>query len=262
MKHVVAFSGGKDSTYLLYEMLRRKMPIDEIRFNDCGLEYPATYEWIDEIERRLNVKVTRYKTDKNFYDLFYKLKTKGKKAGLIRGFPPSNSGCWIQSDMKLKQKKNAKDEMVYVAIAANEAHRKPDKPNIATPLIDWGITEAMIVERLNDIGLMPPYYAMGFRRGGCWLCPYQPRGSLYLLWKHYPKLWEELRRLDKLCPHGFKDGVDMAKLEKRFKTKPEKYAPRFCKKCGLPGVLIGKKHRQKQQDYCNKHYATKVSLLW
>jgi 3'-phosphoadenosine 5'-phosphosulfate sulfotransferase (PAPS reductase)/FAD synthetase len=252
-KYVLAFSGGKDSTYLLYEILQRKLPLDEIRFLDCGLEYPATYEWLDYLEKRFGVKIARYKTSKNFYDLFFKIKQSGTKKGLIKGFPPSNCGCWIQSEMKLKTKPNGKDEMVYLGITANEAHRKPEKKNMLTPLIDWGITENMIRERLAALDLTPFYYKMGFKRSGCWLCPKQPRGSLYLLWRNYPTLWRELRRLDKLSPHGFKDGLNLAELEHRFKTIPEKYAPKYCRVCGLLGTWETDGRLQFQVNFCAKH---------
>jgi len=252
MKYVLAFSGGKDSTYLLYEILQRKMPLDEIRFLDASLEYPLTYEWLDTIEKRFGVKITRYRTDIKFMDLFMRIKTRGKKKGMIKGFPPSNRGCWIQTYMKLKQKPNGKDEMMYIGIAANEKARTAKyAKNILTPLVDWGITEDMIMERLQALDLLPPYYQMGFKRSGCWLCPYQPRGSLYLLWKNFPDLWAELKRLDKLSPHGFKDGTDLEKLEVRFQNEPERYAPKFCKVCGLPGVRLGR--MKKQQDYCARH---------
>jgi len=40
MKHIVAFSGGKDSTAMLLRMIELKKPIDVILFADTGLEYP------------------------------------------------------------------------------------------------------------------------------------------------------------------------------------------------------------------------------
>lgn len=32
MKHILSFSGGKDSTYLLLELIRRNYPLDEVVF--------------------------------------------------------------------------------------------------------------------------------------------------------------------------------------------------------------------------------------
>ena len=36
MKHIVNFSGGKDSTAMLLKMIEKDMPIDEIIFCDTG----------------------------------------------------------------------------------------------------------------------------------------------------------------------------------------------------------------------------------
>lgn len=44
MKHIVQFSGGKDSTCMLLMMLEHNMPVDEIIFCDTGKEFPGMYE--------------------------------------------------------------------------------------------------------------------------------------------------------------------------------------------------------------------------
>ena len=50
-KHVISFSGGKDSTALLLRMLEEKMPVDVILFCDTGLEFPQMYEHLDKVEQ-------------------------------------------------------------------------------------------------------------------------------------------------------------------------------------------------------------------
>ena len=51
MKHILSFSGGKDSTFLLLELIRRKEPLDEVVFFDTGWEYPVMYEHIEKCKR-------------------------------------------------------------------------------------------------------------------------------------------------------------------------------------------------------------------
>ena len=58
MKHIVKFSGGKDSTAMLLLMLERGLPVDEIIFCDTGLEYPELYKHIAEVERYTGRKIT------------------------------------------------------------------------------------------------------------------------------------------------------------------------------------------------------------
>lgn len=220
MRHILAFSGGKDSTYLLYEILRRKMPLDEIAFQDCGLEFPSVYAWLDELESRLGVQIKRYPSAKKFEDLFYRLKTRGKYAGVrIRGFPPVRCGCWIQRDLKMKQAPNSESDITYLGICADEPRRVRKVPYLRYPLVEWGITQEEVRKRLEELNLLPPYYREGFSRSGCWLCPKQPQQSLRILWRNYPDLWERLKVLERDSPHGFKDNITLAELEARFKEE-------------------------------------------
>lgn len=217
--YVLAFSGGKDSTYLLYEILRRKMPLDEIRFFDTGLEFPVVYEWLDVVEKKLGVRITRYPPRKgfSFEECFFKVSKRGKNKGKIRGFPATIlRGCWISRDCKVRNRRHNKDERIYIGYNCNERKRIQKDKNLLYPLIDWGITEKEIVKRLTELDLMPTYYKLGFRRGGCWLCPKQSSLSLKLLWKHYPLLWEKLKYYEKLSPMGFRPNSSLIELEKKF----------------------------------------------
>lgn len=44
MKHIVQFSGGKDSTAMLNMMIEKNMKIDEVVFFDTTWEFDAVYE--------------------------------------------------------------------------------------------------------------------------------------------------------------------------------------------------------------------------
>lgn len=50
MKHIVSFSGGKDSTAMLLMMIEKGMQIDDIIFCDTGKEFPEMYEHIKQVE--------------------------------------------------------------------------------------------------------------------------------------------------------------------------------------------------------------------
>lgn len=55
MKHIVSFSGGKDSTAMLLMMIEKGMPIDDIIFCDTGAEFPAMYEHIKQVEKYIKL---------------------------------------------------------------------------------------------------------------------------------------------------------------------------------------------------------------
>ena len=63
IKHIVSFSGGKDSTAMLLMMLEKGLQIDDIVFTDTGVEFPEMYEHIEKVEQYINRKVTRLKAE-------------------------------------------------------------------------------------------------------------------------------------------------------------------------------------------------------
>ena len=59
MKHIVNFSGGKDSTAMLLKMIEKGMQIDDIIYceimatSTLGAEYPEMYEYLDKVDKYL-----------------------------------------------------------------------------------------------------------------------------------------------------------------------------------------------------------------
>ena len=64
IKHIVSFSGGKDSMAMLLKMIENNMPIDEIVYcnimatSTIGAEYPEMYKYLDKVDRYL-IKIIR-----------------------------------------------------------------------------------------------------------------------------------------------------------------------------------------------------------
>jgi len=78
IKHIVSFSGGKDSMATLLIMLDKGMPIDDIIFADTGLEFPVVYDYLEKVEEYIGRKITRLKhPTETFESLFYKKKIRG-----------------------------------------------------------------------------------------------------------------------------------------------------------------------------------------
>jgi 3'-phosphoadenosine 5'-phosphosulfate sulfotransferase (PAPS reductase)/FAD synthetase len=57
-KHIVMFSGGKDSTALLLKMIELNMQIDEIISVDTGVEFPEMYNHIKKVENFIKQPIT------------------------------------------------------------------------------------------------------------------------------------------------------------------------------------------------------------
>ena len=217
-KHIVSFSGGKDSTAMLLRMIKLDMPIDEIVFADTTLEFPEIYDWIDKIEKIIKIPITRVTAKHSFDSWFYGHWTKGKNTDKIRGFPFVTRPCWWQRDCKdIPMSKLCKGNITYIGIAKDEENRIQrkvySKGIYKFPLIEWGWTEKDCINYLKKRGLEHPLIDK-FKRTGCWLCPKQSKKSLKNLYLYYPELWNKLKQYEKNSPQGFKPNFKLSEFEK------------------------------------------------
>lgn len=230
MKHIVSWSGGKDSTAMLIRMLELDYPIDEIvfidvRFNENrGGELPEMYAYIDKIEKHIGRKIKRISNQEWTYKShFYRKKKRGKYPGQIYGFPFAVLGNgWCNDRLKLKPfadyKRSIEGEYtIYLGIAADEPKRLARMgENERSLLAEWGWTEQDCLDYLKEKGLENPLYEK-FSRTGCWFCPKQNLKSLKIIRNDYPDLWEQLLKLDKDSPVKFKPKYTVIDLDEKFK---------------------------------------------
>lgn len=221
MKHIVAFSGGKDSSAMLIRMKELKMPIDRIVFANTTLEFPELYTYIDKMEKYIGQKIIRVKPKSTFNDWFYGEFTKGKHKGRIRGFPYVIGHSWCCREFKVKpmnEWKPSKDNILYLGIAKGEEKRmRKNSSNVKYPLIEWGWSEEKCKEYLRSKKMLNPLYKH-FNRLGCWLCPKQSKKSLRMLYFHYPKFWKHLKKLEQDSPQGFHPDYTLTELENKWRN--------------------------------------------
>ena len=229
MKHIVQFSGGKDSTAMLLMMLEKGMPVDEIIFCDTGKEFPGMYKHIAEVESfiaQYGKTITTLRAAKSFdYWFSEHVKTKGKNKGQ-KGYGWATMGVrWctsvLKQDVTEKYLRNITETYIsYIGIASDEPKRHAKKSaNVIHPLFDWGITEKMALEYCYNKGFTWGGLYEQFKRVSCWCCPLKSLGELRNLQKHYPELWEELKIMDKKAYNQFKAGCSVEDLERRFKME-------------------------------------------
>lgn len=226
MKHIVQFSGGKDSTAMLLMMIERNMPIDEIIFCDTGKEFPQMYEHIAKVEKYIGRKVTKLKAEKSFDYYFSEHElTRGKYVGMNGYGWASMQIRWCTSLLKQgvtqKHLKNQGEYTQYIGIAVDEPKRHKNIPkNTVHPLFDWGITEKEALQYCCDKGFDWSGLYEDFRRVSCYLCPLQRIGDWRILRKKYPELYANALRLDAINPwksHAEKGKwFSLERLERRF----------------------------------------------
>ena len=239
MKHILSFSGGKDSTAMLLMMLEReresnlqRYPIDEIIFCDTGKEFPALYRHIDKVEKYIDRPITRVKPGKTFdYWMFDHIKTKGKHIGKCGYGWADNSVRWCTLTLKrdvLKKfyKDNYKNTKIfeYIGIAYDEIKRFgnenadiKDNRYKLYPLIEWKVTEGMALKYCYDKGFDWEGLYTHFDRVSCWCCPLKNQRELYMLYSFYPELWAELKDMDNKSWNQFRKDRSVQDFEDIFK---------------------------------------------
>lgn len=136
MKHIVSFSGGKDSTAMLLLMIEKGMQVDEIIFLDTTIEFPQMYNHLKKVEKYIGRKITILKPENNFeYMMFDYVKKKGKNKGK-KGYGWSSARLrWctryfkqgaIKRYLKQKYGKDVKT-IEYIGIAFDEPERLEKK---------------------------------------------------------------------------------------------------------------------------------------
>ncbi len=237
MKHIVSFSGGKDSTSMLIRMIEEGMSIDDIVFINVmatptiGGELPEMYEYINKVEKYIGRKITIVPSLKNFDDVFHQVFQIGKRVGTIYGFP-NTIGAWCNSRLKIqtinRHYKIYGKHIRYLGLAFDEPNRLARlAPDFRAPLAEWSMTEQDCINFLEDRGILNPLYQK-FRRLGCWFCPRQNLDSLRVLRRDYPKYWNMMLEWDKESPITFRPTDTAHDLERRF-NKEESSS---CSACG------------------------------
>jgi 3'-phosphoadenosine 5'-phosphosulfate sulfotransferase (PAPS reductase)/FAD synthetase len=213
MKHIICFSGGKDSTALLLWAIEN-LGIENIIvvFCDTGWEHPITYAYIEEINQTLLggklVKLTSEKYPKGFVQLCE-----------LKGRVPSPKARFCTEALKVTPMiawlKTLDDEAtVYQGIRADESlsRSKMDARQwsddydawIERPLLTW--TAAQCFALMAKKGVKPnPLYLMGAGRVGCFPCVMVNMRELkaYLSGELGPELKRRIIDLEKLVGRSF-----------------------------------------------------------
>lgn len=218
-QYVVSFSGGKDSTAMLFMLLERGCRIDRIIYIDTTKEFPQMYDHIEEVQKRIPMKIETYTIPFDYWFCEH-VKTKGKAKGCIGYGWPTVRRRWC-TELKTRTFSNALKKIpstVYVGLAVDETSRiqKLDKNKFA-PLALWGVTEKDALEYCKRLGFTwGGLYDEGFPSVSCYLCPLQGMKSLELLYKNHKDLWREMVELDRKSEYPFRPDCTLAQLENRF----------------------------------------------
>lgn len=199
VRHIIALSGGKDSSALAVYM-RGKIPNVEYVFCDTEKELDETYEYLIKLEAYLGQKIHYLKYSSGYgFDEILQLK---------RGFLPSPESRWCTEYLKIKPYEDyiGDDPVIsYVGIRADEPHRKgyiSTKPNVTTvlPFVEDNIRHDDVMRILKNSGLGLPQYYNWRSRSGCYFCFFQQKREWVGLLENHPDLFEKAKSYEKYDP--------------------------------------------------------------
>lgn len=191
---IVSYSGGKDSLTTLH-IAFNYAGIEDIIFNDTGLELPETKRNVQLVTEKLGLNCYVASANRKFF-----------KAVHIYG-PPARDYRWCCKVCKLtpiarKYKEISKTGIISIVgqrkyESLQRARQSPFEkskwiPNtyLLSPILEWSALDVWMYifrEKLEYNEL----YNYGLDRVGCWLCPACEIAEFKIVERLHPNLWKE-----------------------------------------------------------------------
>lgn len=228
MRHIVQFSGGKDSTAMLDLMIKKGMQIDEVVFFDTGWEFDSVYANIHKHEqmlKRIGIPFTKLEPKHSFDYLAFEKEVHKRDGTIQQGYSWCGGLCRWGTTEKLKALESyCKGEIEYVGLAHDEQKRiaKPRKGTKVYLLDQWEMDEADALKHCYEVGV--DYMEQGYRlydlldRASCYCCGNKNLKELRNIYSCLPEYWERLKdKQGKTARLYKKIGIDA--FEHRFEEE-------------------------------------------
>jgi len=234
MKHIIALSGGKDSTAMALALKHREIHDYEYVLTPTGDELPEMQEHWEKLSEYLGKELTVVSPGYTLVELNQKMKalpnfrmrfcTKALKIIPFQSYIMNHRPCTI-----------------YVGLRADEEGRSGvewDDTEITCryPLREWGWGINEVMEYLDRYKIEIP------RRTDCARCFYQTLHEWYVLWKDYPDIYKDAVNEEQRMGHTYRSPsrdtrpaalIDLAKEFKSGYTPKERKRKGGCRICSL-----------------------------
>ena len=208
MKYIVSVSGGKDSTACLLYMLERVPKKDDVIpvFCDTKWESDVTYKYLDYLEAKLDINITRLESEgmfelskrknfvinRNIRSCTLELKIKPFEKYLKENFVDKGIEFMVVEGIRREESQSRADTEVFNIKKSTITGEKFYKPTLY-PIAYWSIKE--VFNYIESKGVLNnPLYRAGYKRVGCMPCIFANKYELMYLPKKYKKRLEILEK--------------------------------------------------------------------
>ena len=190
MKEYLSYGGEVGSTGLLCYLLPRIRAGEiEVVFCDHGGDYPETYDYVEYIQKELNIDITVLKIDIGGHGNLYEWFTNYKMIPIYRW-----RVCTIESKIKPYSKYVETPCVSYQGITWDERKRarenKVSEIDNRFPMVDAELTRNDAIKLIEKTGLKVPM------RSGCWFCPFQGKEQWRYLYENHNELFLKAIKLE------------------------------------------------------------------
>lgn len=213
-KHILCFSGGKDSTAMLIYVLKNKLPLSEVIYVDVGDWMWETKRQFKQMEETLNINITILKVSSEIKEGFEKW-----------GFP-SFINRWCTGIKRDTMKKYLKDKypndkiVQYIGYCADEVKRTSKKLysyyDTEYPLVEAGITTEDAIKICEEYGFDFDGVYSHHSHYNCWLCPLQRKHELKYIYIYMPEKWLELCKMQMQTPGYYQSKKTIFQWSQQF----------------------------------------------
>ena len=195
MKHVVSFSGGKDSTAMLHLLIEQGISIDKVLYFETEWDFPQMSAHLALVTAKTGLPIVKVRYYRHFNEQL-----------ACYGWPKSAGGwCTARKHRTCLKyiRSNCRGEKVeYIGFSSDEIQRTKTKwmldrkwP-VKFPLIEAGFSEADSLKYCLSLGYHWDGLYDVFKRIGCFCCPKGGKAKRRLISQNYPELEAKWKRLD------------------------------------------------------------------
>lgn len=204
-KHLVAYSGGKDSLVVLELVDRAGIDYDML-FVDTGLEFPETIENCIKTHKHysdLNPKIrflTKSVDNSYFWNYFEKFGPPGRDAR----YCCKRSKLSPVSEILQESYPDKKEVLTFIGKRKYESLGRSKEKRVAKnqwipkqvsgfPIINWNALDVFLYIKFRVPNLLNQLYVeTPLSRIGCWLCPASNMADMITIGKSHPELSNKL----------------------------------------------------------------------